>query len=101
MQHVVAVLTAAIQNRRVIQIVYEPGPRIIEPHALGRSTDGNVLLRAYQVEGASSSGEHEHWKLFRIDKVQCAEPTGGTFAGPREGYKRGDRHMKGGIIAEL
>lgn len=55
----------AIQNLKCLIIDYPPGRRVVEPHAFGRSNDGHLLLRAYQTEGASASGEHEHWKLFR------------------------------------
>jgi predicted DNA-binding transcriptional regulator YafY len=101
MQRDVALITAAINRKQTLEIEYEPGWRVIEPHALGRSADGHLLLRAYQVKGASASGEHAHWKLFRVDRLRGVESDGGSFSGPREGYRRGDRAMKGGIIAEL
>lgn len=98
---VAAAITAAIQNRKCLRIWYAPGYRVIEPHAFGRGSDGQLLLRAYQTEGASASGEHEHWKLFRVDRIKEVEPDGTPFEGPRPGYKRGDKHMPRGIIAEL
>ena len=58
-------------------------------------------MRAFQTEGASASGEHEHWKLFRVDRAESIELSSDSFDGPRPEYKRGDRAMKGGIIAEL
>lgn len=91
----------AILNRKQMTLYYDPGQRVIEPHALGYSSDGNLLLRAYQTGGASASGEHEHWKLFRIDRAGVANDNGVQFDGPRPGYKKGDKAMKGGIIAEL
>ena len=91
----------AIHERKCLTISYPPGIRTIEPHALGWSKDGNLLLRAYQTEGASASGEHEHWKLFRIDRMNFANDNGECFDGPRPGYRRGDPAMKGGIIEEL
>ena len=94
-------LKTAIEERKSLEIYYDPGTRIIEPHALGYSKDGNPLLRAYQVSGASSSGEHENWKLFRVDQIKAANDNGASFDGPREGYKHGDKAMKGGIIREL
>jgi predicted DNA-binding transcriptional regulator YafY len=91
----------AIEGRQVLEINYPPGKRIIEPHALGYSADGNVLLRAYQTSGASASGEHANWKLFRIDRAGSVGPNGKTFGGPRPDYRRGDSAMRGGVIAEL
>lgn len=94
-------LRQAISSKQVIQLKYDPGDRFIEPHALGYGSDGQILLRAYQVECVSASGEHQNWKLFRVDRIEAADANGESFKGPREGYKRGDRHMKGGIIIEL
>ena len=94
-------LAEAIRNRNVIELDYPPGLRTIEPHAVGISADGNGLLRAYQTGGASRSGEHEHWKLFRLDRITWLNVTDRTFSGPRPGYKKGDKAMKGGIIEEL
>lgn len=90
----------AIRERKRVRLFYEPGERLVEPHAFGYSGDGNLLVRAFQVEGASASGEHHDWKLFRVDRMGQSGPDG-DFNSPRAGYKRGDRAMKGGIIAEL
>lgn len=87
--------------QKLIDHQYEPGMRLIEPHAVGRTKDGNLVLRAYQVSGASGSGEHNNWKLFRLDKVQAANDAGDEFDGPRSGYNAQDSVMKGGIIACL
>jgi hypothetical protein len=97
-----SVLKSAIEGRRVIRLWYEPGIRLIEPHCLGISSKGDHLLRAFQTEGASASGEHANWKLFRVDRIQMLpEDTGELFAGPRPEYNPDDRAMKGGIIAAL
>ncbi len=91
----------SIENRLVLEVEYPPGVRLIEPHALGIGSSGQTLLRAFQTDGASASGESPHWKLFRMDRMKSLSVTGQKFFGPRDGYKRGDRAMKGGIIAEL
>jgi predicted DNA-binding transcriptional regulator YafY len=96
-----ATIVAAIQNRRTLRVFYAPGWRQIEPHAFGRGSDGQLLLRAYQTSGASKSGEHEHWKLFRVDRLEGVEPSDEPSEVPRPGYKRDDSHMKGGIIAQI
>ena len=94
-------LAAAINGRLLVTLWYSPGARTIEPHALGHGSDGQLLLRAFQIEGASSSGEHVHWKLFRLDRMRDAGHNGATFDGPRPEYKRNDRAMTRGIIAQL
>ncbi len=91
----------AISERLVLAVDYAPGGRIVEPHAFGVSAEGKFLLRAYQTEGASASGEHEWWKLFRLDRANSIRLTGFRFDGPRPLYKRGDKAMKGGIICQL
>lgn len=94
-------LRKAIKEQLRVRLYYEPGMRIVEPHAFGYGTDGQELLRVYQTEGASASGEHEHWKLFRVDRIVRAELEGSSFDEPREGYKENDKAMKRGIIAQL
>lgn len=95
------VLRSAIQRRQCLRIVYDPGVRIVEPHAYGYGSDGQLLLRVYQTEGASASGEHEHWKLLREDRILSVELEGSVFDGPRDGYRLNDRAMTRGIIAQL
>lgn len=97
----IELLKSAIGSRNLVYLSYDPGGRVIEPHALGYGSDGQILLRAYQVEGVSASGEHENWKLFRVDRISAADVDGTCFQGPRDGYRRGDRHMRRGIIIEL
>jgi len=97
----VADLCAAIHQKRCLKIDYEPGERLIEPHALGRGADRQLLLRAYQISGASASGEHEHWKLFRVDRIRRITSDPSASQAPRDGYRRGDKAMKSGIIEQL
>ena len=82
-------LQDAIRNKQRLLIDYEPGLRVIEPHALGYGSRGQLLLRAFQIEGASASGEHENWKLLRVDRLWAANDNGSTFDGPQDGYRRG------------
>lgn len=91
----------AVRQKQRINLNYDPGERLVEPHAFGLTKDGNYVVRAYQTQGASKRGEHHDWKFFRVDRMTNAAPSGEHFGGPRPGYKRGDRAMKGGIIAEL
>jgi predicted DNA-binding transcriptional regulator YafY len=93
-------LRDAIDSRRVLQVRYDGGDRVIEPHCLGSSAKGDMLLRAFQVSGASSSGDGTGWKLFRLDRIQYAQETGEEFAA-RPDYSRNDEAMKGGIVASV
>jgi len=91
----------AIEGRKTLEINYYPGSRSIEPHAVGYGADGQLLLRAFQTGGASSSGRRVDWKLLRLDRAEGANTDGMSFARPRPGYSSGDKAMRGGIIAEL
>ena len=95
------ILIAAIKGRRLVSIWYDPGVRVVEPHALGYGSDGQVLLRAFQVTGASASGQPVHWKLFRLDQIRDAKLNGASFRRPRPEYLRDDRAMTRGIIAQV
>ena len=96
-----ALLIAAIEGRKRVAIWYDPGVRVIEPHALGYGSDGQVLLRAFQVAGVSESGQPVNWKLFRLDRIQDAKLSGASFKRPRPEYQRNDRAMTRGIIAQI
>jgi len=94
-------IVAAIQQQRALTINYHPGLREIEPHAVGYGKRRQLLLRAFQTRGASASGKHADWKLFRVDRVAISPQMADHFGGPRPGYRRGDPAMTGGIIAQL
>jgi predicted DNA-binding transcriptional regulator YafY len=94
-------LVEAIEGRRLVSIWYDPGVRVVEPHALGVGSDRQLLLRAFQVAGASASGQPVHWKLFRLDRIRDAKLSGGSFKKPRPDYKRDDPAMTQGIIAQI
>lgn len=93
-------LKSAVECRITLRVDYAPGMREVEPHAFGMSSEGHLLLRVWQTGGASESGEQANWKLFRVDRIGTTLAYGPTFK-VREGYKRGDRSMRGGIIAEV
>ena len=95
------ILSSAIRDKLVLEIDYPPGRRFVEPHAHGESSKSDELLRAFQTSGASASGEHINWKLFRVDRIRGLALTGEHFPGPRPGYRRDDKAMKGGIFAQL
>ena len=91
----------AIQEQKFLQIYYEDGYRIVEPHAYGENTKGHELLRAYQVQGSSESGEYRGWKLFRIDEMHSIHVLNDNFDGPRQGYRRDDSALNLTIYCQL
>lgn len=98
-------LQRAIRNKDVIIITYdgdEPGGkgyRTVYPVCLGRSLKGNLVLRAYEPEGASHSvaiGKKvlPGWRLFRIDKTFTFQRTGEKFTELPSNYNpNGDKLM--------
>lgn len=89
----------AIKNQNVIELQYEGEWRVVEPHCYGETTAGNEGLRAYQIDGYSSTGKFG-WKMYDLGRANNITITEQTFDSPREGYKRGDKGMSR-IHAEL
>lgn len=92
-------IITAIKNKKLISLIYEGGSREIEPHCFGITTADNHAIRAFQVDGYSSSGKLG-WKLFDLKKAEAVKVLDKSFDEQRPGYKRGDKGMKK-IIAEL
>ena len=95
----------AVNGKKVCIVYYdgdEPGGRglrEIEPVALGKSKAGNLVMRAWDREGASHTaykGEQPlpGWRLFRLDKMLSCKPTGEVYNTPRPNYNfNGDKSM--------
>ncbi len=81
----------AIRNQNVIEFYYEGELRVVEPHCYGKTTAGNEGLRAYQIDGYSSSGKMG-WKMYEMSKADDFVFTENTFE-VRSGYKVGDKGM--------
>jgi predicted nucleotidyltransferase component of viral defense system len=63
----------AAANRLRVRLGYNEEFRLIEPYALARSSDGNLLLRAIR----SDKGEA---RTYRWDRIESVEVTENTFA---------------------
>jgi len=95
----------SIRDRNVTTIYYDgdnpggTGLREIEPVCVGYSTAGNLVLRAWDREGASHTatiGEKPlpGWRLFRVDKIFTYKPSLDKFNEPRPNYNpNGDKSM--------
>ena len=93
-------IQSAIQNLNLITFTYEGFARTIEPHTYGLDGKGHYAVRGYQVAGGSQSGEYTGWKLFHANEMHGLSLLATKFAGPRQGYKRGDKAFRS-IVAEL
>lgn len=94
-----SLIIEAIENKNVIQFYYENELRVVEPHCHGITTAGNEGLRAFQIDGYSSSGKMG-WKMYDLGKAKNIEILEDTFQNHRPGYKRGDKGMDK-IFSEL
>ncbi len=89
------IIADAIASQQALCIDYDGGERTIEPHCYGTGSSEQELLRAFQTEGHSNSGESFGWKLFRLDRMSEVRATNMRFDSPRPGYNRSeDKAMK-------
>ena len=63
----------AAVNRLVIRLGYEGSTRDIEPYALARSSDGNLLLQSIRHQ----DGE---WRSYRFDQMESVQVLEQTFS---------------------
>lgn len=83
----------ALRLRRCLEVQYNGFTRVVEVHAVGTSTTGNVVMRVWQVRGGSVHDEPIGWKLLRLDEAIGLGITNDPSTAPRPGYKPGDKGM--------
>jgi hypothetical protein len=74
-------LRSAIEQRRLIQLVYKEKQRIVEPHDYGVH-NGSVKLLGYQVGGVSS-GPLPDWRWMEVNLISDVVLLNRTFPGGR------------------
>jgi hypothetical protein len=90
---VVDTFADALNNNVCVSLIYDGKPKIIEVHAVGKSTkDGALVVRAFQVDGESSR-PLPSWALMRVEKMTDIELTTLPSEAPRPGYQPGDKQM--------
>lgn len=85
-----------IQERKVLEFVYEGRQRVAEPHVYGIK-NGRYGILTYQIGGSSSSGKLG-WKRFYFDKISGMKITDESFPGPRP-YPSGEHSEWDTVIA--
>ena len=93
-------IASAIQNRNLISFNYDGHSRTVEPHTYGNDGKGHPAVRAFQILGGSNSGEYVGWRMFHVNEMRGLSILPQQFAGPRPGYKRGDKAFST-ILAQL
>lgn len=79
----------AAKNR--LEIRYDGFIRVVEVHAVGTTSEGNPVMRAWQVRGGSKSGNTTGWKLLSLEKTWSYCILDEESCTPRPKYKRGDK----------
>lgn len=74
-------IVTAIEQTRIIRLVYHHKERILEPHDHG-ILNGSVQLLGYQFAG-SSSRPLPNWLLMKTDEISDVELLDQTFPGGR------------------
>lgn len=92
-------LKTAIAQRQTVSFVYDDRRRIVEVHAVGKSTkDQSIIVRGYQVAGESSR-PLPGWALFTASKMDALELSALPLSeAPRPGYKENDKQMSEIIV---
>ncbi len=89
----------AIKNHQILSFTYDNYQRVIEPHAVGCSHDGNDVLLCFQLQGGHVTPGHD-WNFCEISKISNLKTTGENFANAHAGYNEVDKGMSN-IYAEL
>lgn len=68
-------LRKACKERRVcrIQMEGEPEERLVNPHGVGRSTKGNLIIVCIRVKGFTQSANKENFRNLTFDKCESVE----------------------------
>ncbi len=99
----------SIRNKKVITINYDGreygrGFREIEPVCVGYSKKGELVLRAWERQGASHSKVTRDnpipgWRFFKLVKILTYQPQGDNFYEMRPDYNPdGDKLMSSVIL---
>ena len=90
----------AIRQKKLLSFTYDGYARVVEPHTYGRDKKGELMLRAFQIQGGSKSNDPFEWKVFCERDMRNVRVLDQHFTTPRPGYRRGDRLFTQ-ILAEL
>lgn len=92
---------AALAASKCLELRYDGYSRVVEVHAVGRTKEGNWVMRVWQVRGGSVSNERVGWKLMRLDEILSTHILNEKSMAPRPQYKRGDPAMRHGIQCQI
>ena len=87
------IICQAIEERKLLRLVYDGHERIVEPHLVGQKRTGNDALSAWQVGGYSKTNRQPPWRNYLLHRISHAEIIDQTFEQARPGYNPNDKTM--------
>ena len=65
----IEVILEAMDWPQLVIFNYDGSDRVVAPFVVGVSSEGNPLMRGFQIEGVSRSGKGPGWRVFQILKM--------------------------------
>ena len=93
-------LVRAVLERRLLHFSYQGHARVVEPHAYGVSSAGEVVLHGYQTAGGSASEPPPGWRTFTVAEMSEIVAAEAGFSRPRKSYT-GERPRLDPLWAEV
>lgn len=69
----IEIILQAMDWPQLIVFRYGESDRVAAPFVVGISSEGNPLMRGYQLEGNSRSGKGAGWRVFQVGKMENVE----------------------------
>lgn len=88
-------IARAIETRTLLIFTYHGEERTVEPHILGRSRTGNLMLSGWQ-----RSGDSPGWRNYLVEEIENLTRTAIRFRGARSGYNPADPSF-GAVLCRL
>lgn len=88
-----ALICDAIRGRKLMMYEYGGLIRVVEPHLLGETAAGALLLSGWLRPGYSRSDPNGGWRTWRVDRIGSEQLLDHQFPGPRPGYNPADPRM--------
>ena len=80
-------LTAAIEQRKIVEFTYQGFPRRVQPAAFGvGNRKGKETLHAYQIGGGSKRGGIPYWRNFHVEGIQSLKVLDEVFGPNPPGF---------------
>jgi hypothetical protein len=95
-------LLDAVRAHHVVELLYQGrggvAARIVQPHAVYRTSTGKLCLEGVQVGGATRSGSLPGWREFELMKVADVRVLDATFE-PAPDYDPAAPKYRHGLLA--